>query len=677
MSEFDTSVAQKAWQDPALALQIAGLLAPNITHTRNTLYGPQRSTIDIRNALSGFGQMYGGLQQKKENQDLMTWMAQRAASQQQMPRGSEVPYSEPNVPWAMGEAQGAPTLPERATLPISFTQQATELAKPIETSAQTLMAMSPKQREVYFRGATGATPGPMMAQYARQRAETEGIRQRQRTQIGLQAMERVAANPLDDEASKVLTSLLGDMSPETTRLTQAMFTDQRFRVSARKMAEEKGLPLFDDPATDRQTLSALLVAKEKEKDQIATNHSALDAFEKRGDAQGVNMRKFTSALRGLADVGQPLSPEILANAENMVAVGLLVNDFPGYVDAKAAWKPLSVATYQAMQAKEYWPMVRREVDMFQEKAIEFQQKQEQMKAQTTDQKWRQNLAEQEQSWRLVASTSDDLARAQQVWTMAQDKAAITQAAGWKVSPTATTEGEVSDMYKKNVLLPAEQRYQELRNTYEIAKRGHFQKYLPGTLATLDIRGLGRNIADVMQLNEPPATKLQRLEIMEQRLNSKPGLDDSVSYAYGPQVKQQALTMIAEAKRQVQALIKPPEAEGKISTAEPTEAQALREKRYRQGRKLFGPPMEPYEQVPQPQPRVPPAPQAQVRSIIKEVMDSVPEYRGKTFEQLVNPEDRRNVMGMVNREILRRKAQVDAEVAARSFTPPAPVGAMGP
>ena len=46
MSEFDTSVAQKAWQDPALALQIAGLLAPNITHTRNTLYGPQRSTID-------------------------------------------------------------------------------------------------------------------------------------------------------------------------------------------------------------------------------------------------------------------------------------------------------------------------------------------------------------------------------------------------------------------------------------------------------------------------------------------------------------------------------------------------------------------------------------------------------------------------------------------------------
>ena len=33
MSEFDTSVAQKAWQDPALALQIAGLLAPNVVRS--------------------------------------------------------------------------------------------------------------------------------------------------------------------------------------------------------------------------------------------------------------------------------------------------------------------------------------------------------------------------------------------------------------------------------------------------------------------------------------------------------------------------------------------------------------------------------------------------------------------------------------------------------------------
>src|SRR3990167_3454721 len=231
MSEFDPSVIKDVWQDPATALQIAGMLAPNVTRTRNTLYGPQRTTIDIRRALSGFGQM-----------------TRLAASEQRSPGPQPLDTSR----WAMqgygGESEILPGAePERSLL-----YQAQKLSAPPTSISQFAQMLTPKQKQGFLQGAgrvddQGRAVGlsPSMAMFTKLQQETQGIRQQQRSQIGLQAMERVSANPGDTEAMKILGLVSND-----PQMMQTMLADNRFRVNAAKIASDKGLTLTGNSAAD-------------------------------------------------------------------------------------------------------------------------------------------------------------------------------------------------------------------------------------------------------------------------------------------------------------------------------------------------------------------------------------------------------------------------------------------
>ena len=678
MSEFDTSTAARAWQDPAIALQIAGMLAPNVTHTRNTLYGPQRTTIGIRNALSGFGQMYGGLQQRRENEDLMTWLARRAASQQQMSQGREVMPTEPNASWAMGEAQGAPTLPGRAVLPLSLSQQAAELAKPTETSAQAILAMSPKQRETYMRGAVGATPSPMMAQFEKQRAETDIMRQQQRDQLMLQAVEKLAADPSDTESAGVVSSLLGAVRPETAAYAGKVFQDNRFLTAAASLAKGYGLPFVRDPAYMREVMGAVSVAAVRRDSVSKANNDALDTFEKQWAATypQASIRDILGPLRVLANTGEPLHPSVVANAGNAAAMAQFSSEFPEYGKAKAAGQPLGEDLIRRMQASNFWGIASRDVDEFQVRMLDFKMRRDEYNERNKDRDAALAARREGLDWRRGESLGQALHVARQEYVEVQSPAFITSQLGWLKQPNVQGQGgEVTPEYRAKFLEPAIRKYNDLNTRFEAASDYFGMTHTPAVMAQEHVKEAARTIAEINKTAKTPEERAVRFSEFRKRIEAKEYFKNVKVYQYGPVVLDKILTMIGEAERSVPSVAPPGVGTAKPAGSTLTEEQlaVARERQRRWG--LYGPPREP--EIVTPKRESLPLSSEQRSTIIAEIIESIPAYRGMALEQL-RPDQRRHVLGKVLEEIRRRQEVVDAEIARRSassFSPP--VGATGP
>ena len=656
MSEFDPSVIKDVWQDPATALQIAGMLAPNVTRTRNTLYGPQRTTLDIRGALSGFGQMYGGMQQKKIQEDLFDQMARLAASEQRSPGPQPLDTSR----WAMqgygGESEILPgPEPERSLL-----YQAQKLSAPPTSISQFAQMLTPKQKQGFLQGAgrvddQGRAVGlsPSMAMFTKLQQETQGIRQQQRSQIGLQAMERVSANPGDTEAMKILGLVSND-----PQMMQTMLADNRFRVNAAKIASDKGLTLTGNSAADAQMITAALASDRDMQMTIKRNHDALDRLEVDWKKQGLDTGTVFSGLRVLASTGQPINPAMLGSTQGVMALGVFANEFPTYADSKAAWQPLDELTLKKMMGSTYWPMVQGEVTAFQKDATEFKQRLAEFNWQKSNAQANRESAMRDQDWRQVAVLSDDLGRLDKVRMAVRDPANIPINA-WKVPPSATSLGEVSDDYKKNVLLPAEQQYYQALDAYEASRDAFFGKYSPRTEFNIDMAGARRSVERIVTSAESPEMKKKRLDILEDIQKKK-----NYSYEFGEQVRKQSLDLIADARKRIDSVAPPgvaPKAAGVPVSGRSAAEEA--EEFHRRSKTRFGAPLDPRTGS-----RVLSAPFAPAMSQEEQRTMLANITGGRSLKDL-SPEERRVALEKLRREVERRKESVDATIASRSLTPP--------